>query len=222
MLIRDSDGGMAPVKNPLFARYFDRCGARNEQRGNRELRRELLAGLSGRVLEVGAGNGLNFPHYPASVREVVAVEPEPYLRARAAEAAAAAPVPVRVADGTAAELPAADCEFDAVVVSGLLCSVADVPAALAEFGRVLRPGGQLRFYEHVRSRDPVFARVQQAADLVWPHLMGGCHVHRQTRAAIGRVFTIERCRGFRFPPSAVLSPVAPRILGVARKAGRPG
>jgi ubiquinone/menaquinone biosynthesis C-methylase UbiE len=213
---------MAPVKNPLFARYFDRCGARNEQRGNRELRRELLAGLSGRVLEVGAGNGLNFPHYPASVREVVAVEPEPYLRARAAEAAAAAPVPVRVADGTAAELPAADGEFDAVVASGLLCSVADVPAALAEFGRVLRPGGQLRFYEHVRSRDPVFARVQRAADLVWPHLMGGCHVHRQTRAAIGRVFTIERCRGFRFPPSAVLSPVAPRILGVARKADSPG
>jgi len=209
------------VKNPLFARYFDRRGARNEERGNRELRRELLAGLSGRVLEVGAGNGLNFPHYPASVREVVAVEPEPYLRGRAAAAATAAPVPVRVADGMAAELPAADGEFDAVVISGVLCSVADVPAALAEFGRVLRPGGQLRFYEHVRSRDPVFARFQQAADLVWPRLMGGCHVRRQTRAAIGRVFTIETCRGFRFPRSAVLSPVAPRILGVARKADSP-
>jgi ubiquinone/menaquinone biosynthesis C-methylase UbiE len=213
---------MALVRNPLFARYFDRCGARNEERGNRELRRELLAGLSGRVLEVGAGNGLNFPHYPASVSEVVAVEPEPYLRGRAMEAAAAAPAPVRVVDGTAAELPAASGEFDALVVSGLLCSVADVPAALAEFGRVLRPGGQLRFYEHVRSRDPLFARLQQAVDLFWPHLMGGCHVHRQTRASIGRVFTIERCRGFRFPASAVLSPVAPRILGVARKADSPG
>jgi ubiquinone/menaquinone biosynthesis C-methylase UbiE len=210
------------VKNSLFARYFDRCGARNEERGNRELRRELLAGLSGRVLEVGAGNGLNFPHYPASVREVVAVEPEPYLRGRATEAAAAAPVPVRVTDGVAAELPAAAGEFDAVVISGLLCSVADVPAALAEFGRVLRPGGELRFYEHVRSRDPVFARFQQAIDLVWPHLMGGCHVQRPTRAAIGRVFTIETCRGFRFPRSAALSPVAPRILGVARKADSPG
>src|SRR6516225_8566298 len=210
---------MALVNNPLFARYFDRFGGRNEERGNRELRRELLAGLTGRVMEVGAGNGLNFPHYPATVRQVVAVEPEPYLRGRAVEAAAATPVPVRVTDGTAAELPAADGEFDAIVVSGLLCSVADVPAALAEFSRVLRPGGQLRFYEHVRSRDPVFARVQQAADLVWPHLMCGCHVHRQTRAAIGRVFTIEKCRGFRFPPSAVLSPVAPRILGAARKTG---
>ena len=126
---------MTLVKNPLFARYFARFGGRNEERGNRELRRELLAGLSGRVMEVGAGNGLNFPHYPATVRQVVAVEPEPYLRARAVEAAAAAPVPVRVADGTAAELPAADGEFDAIVVSGLLCSVADVPAALAEFSR---------------------------------------------------------------------------------------
>ena len=110
---------MALVKNPLFARYFNRFAARREARGNRELRQELLAGLSGRVIEVGAGNGLNFPHYPQAVREVVAVEPEPYLRDRATEAAAAAPVPVRVADGTAGDLPAADGEFDAVVVSGL-------------------------------------------------------------------------------------------------------
>lgn len=135
------------------------------------------------------------------------------------QAAAAAPVPIRVADGTAAELPAADGEFDAIVISGLLCSVSDVPAALAEFARVLRPGGQLRFYEHVRSRDALLARFQEAADLVRPHLMGGCHVRRRTGAAISQVFTIEECRGFRFPPSAVLSPVAPRILGAARKTG---
>ena len=174
------------------------------------------------MIEVGAGNGLNFPHYPRAVREVVAIEPEPYLRDRAAEAAAAAPVPIRVSDGTAGDLPGADGEFNAVVVSGLLCSVPDAPAALAEFRRVLRPGGQLRFYEHVRSRNAVFARYQRTADLIWPRLMGGCHVGRRTQPAISRVFTVERCRGFRFPPSAAFSPVAPRIIGSARKAETPG
>jgi ubiquinone/menaquinone biosynthesis C-methylase UbiE len=210
---------MELVNNPLFARYFARCGARLEERGGRAARVELLSGLSGRVVEVGPGSGLNFAYYPASVREVVAVEPEPYLRGRALRTALDAPVPVRVVAGTAAEIPAADAEFDALVISGVLCSVADVPAALAEFARVLRPGGQLRFWEHVRSRDPLFAAFQQAADLVMPRLMGGCHAHRDTLAAIGQVFTVESCRGFRLPPDAVLSPPAPRILGTARKPG---
>jgi ubiquinone/menaquinone biosynthesis C-methylase UbiE len=210
---------MELVQNPLFARYFSRRAARRDEQGLRALREELVAGLSGRVMEVGAGTGLNFARYPGSVREVVAVEPEPYLRERAREAAATALVPVRVTEGTAAELPAADGEFDAVVVSGVLCSVSDVPAALAEFTRVLRPGGQLRFLEHVRSRDPLFARFQQAVDLVHPHLMGGCHVHRDTLAAIRPAFTVEYCRGFRFPPSEALSATLPRVLGCARKAG---
>jgi ubiquinone/menaquinone biosynthesis C-methylase UbiE len=213
---------MELVQNPLFARYFARRGARLEEHGGRELRAELLTGLSGRVIEVGAGTGLNFARYPDAVREVVAVEPEPYLRARALAAAGSAPVPVTVVEGTAAALPAADGEFDAVVVSQVLCSVSNVPAALAECSRVLRPGGQLRFWEHVRSRDPLFAGFQRAADLVWPHLMGGCHVQRDSLSSIREVFTVESCRGFRFPVFSVLWPPVPRILGTARKAGAVG
>src|SRR5260370_17060319 len=126
---------MALVNNPLFARYFAGFGGRNEERGNKELRQEMLAGLSGRVLEVGRGNGLNFPHYPPSVREVVAVEPEPYLRSRAVGAAAAAPVPIRVADGSAGELPAAAGSFDALVPSALLSPAAAPTPAPPPFPR---------------------------------------------------------------------------------------
>jgi len=204
------------VSNPLFARFFDRFVARDKGRGEDELRRELLAGLAGEVVEVGPGNGINFEHYPASVAELVAVEPEPYLRGRAAETARSAPVPVRVLDGSAAALPLASGSVDAVVVAGVLCSVPDQSAALAEFRRVLRPGGELRFYEHVRSRRARFARYQAAVDLLWPRLMGGCRTNRATLAAIeAGGFRIERVRGFGFPAEARAYPVAPRILGIA-------
>ena len=160
----------------------------------------MLDGLSGRVVEVGAGNGLNFPHYPASVDEVVAVEPEAYLRERAEGAARTAPVPIQVTGGLAGALPLEDTSFDAAVVSGVLCSVPDQEAALADLRRVLRPGGELRFYEHVRARGSFRARSQDAADLVWPRLMGGCHPNRDTLAAIERAgFRVERCRGLQLP-----------------------
>ena len=90
------DGAGQSVENPLFARIFHRFFGRDRGRGERDLRRELLAGAHGRVVEVGAGNGINFEHYPASVDELIAVEPEPYLRGQAEQAAAGAPIPVRV------------------------------------------------------------------------------------------------------------------------------
>ena len=205
------------IRNPFFARLFDRFAARDEERGQAELRRELLAGLSGRVVEVGAGNGLDFPHYPATVEEVVAVEPEDFLRERAVEAARTAPVPITVIPGLADRLAFDDASVDAVVVSGVLCSVPDQRAALAEFRRVLKPDGELRFYEHVRASTPLRARFQDAVDLVWPRLMGGCHVTRDTLAAIERSgFTVERSRAFVFPPGSRVSVVATKILGVAR------
>lgn len=206
------------MSNPLFARFFDRFAAKDEERGQAELRHELLAGLTGTVLEVGAGNGLNFAHYPAGVTDLVAVEPEPYLRARAADAAHAAATPIRVVDGLADHLPGDDESYDAVVVSGVLCSVPDPRSALTEFWRVLRPGGQLRFYEHVRADTRGRRLVQAAANVVWPRLMGGCHPNRNTLAAIVAAgYRVESCRALAFPPSARLSPVATRILGAARK-----
>jgi SAM-dependent methyltransferase len=108
---------------------------------------------------------------------------------------------------------------DAVVIAGVLCSVPDQRAALAEFRRVLRPGGELRFYEHVRSRRPRFARYQDLVGHIWPRLMGGCEPNRETLSAIERAgFAVDRCRGFGFPAQARAYPVAPRILGVARPA----
>ncbi len=132
---------LSQLQHPRFARMYVRIGAESEERGTAAHRDCALVGLAGRVIEVGAGNGLNFAHYPDTVTEVVAVEPENRLRALAEQAAAEAAVPVRVVAGHAGALPAEDSTFDATVTSLVLCSVADVPAALAEIRRVLKPGG---------------------------------------------------------------------------------
>ncbi len=151
--------------------------------------------------------------------EVLAVEPEPHLRRLAAQAAAHAPVPVRIVDGTAGLLPAGEAEFDAGVCSGVLCSVPDERHALAELHRVIRPGGQLPFYEHVRSTDPSHARFQDRADRIWGVLNGGCHPNRDTETAITAAgFDIQECRRFDFRPCLLAAPVAPHILGRAIRA----
>ncbi|MSO80004.1 MAG: class I SAM-dependent methyltransferase, partial [Acidimicrobiia bacterium] len=126
------------VRHPRFAKTYERFGPLMDKAGASKHREELLTGLSGRVLEVGAGTGLNFKRYPSSVTEVVAVEPEELLRAAAVKAAAHAPVPVTVVDGVAGALPVDDASFDAVVASLMLCSVRDLPKALAEMRRAVR------------------------------------------------------------------------------------
>ena len=206
----------ANVRHPIFARVYDRMSRADERHGGAELRAELLGGLTGRVLEVGAGNGLNFAHYPTTVSEVIAVEPEAHLRKRASEAAADAPVPVTVRDGTADALPTSDSSCDAAVASLVLCSVPDPTAALAELRRILRPGGELRFYEHVVANRPGLARVQRIVDAaIWPRVGGGCHTARDTLVAIERSgFTIRHSRRFT-RPSFPGDPSAPHVLGIA-------
>jgi ubiquinone/menaquinone biosynthesis C-methylase UbiE len=205
------------VRHPLFARLYARFSPSVDARGASEHRRETLAGLSGRVVELGAGNGLNFAYYPATVSEVVAVEPEDYLRERARQAASSAPVAVSVVDAVADRLPFPDETFDAAVASLVLCSVPDQARALAELRRVLRPGGELRFYEHVRPSNPRTAAIWQRADdwNIYPRIAGGCHAARDTETAIAAAgFTIERCRRFAFKAGPI---TAPHIVGLARR-----
>jgi SAM-dependent methyltransferase len=164
-----------------FARYLERREQRRPDPVAQEHRRRLLAGLRGRVLELGCGDGRAFAHYPAEVTGVVAVEPDPTARATAAERAGRAPVPIEVVEGVAEAIPADDEAFDAAVLVWVLCSVADPEAALGEVRRVLAPGGELRFYEHVRSERASFRALQRACDaLFWTRTLGGAE-RRGTR-----------------------------------------
>ena len=207
------------INRPLFARFWLWVSPGMERGGMAKHRDDLLAGLSGRVIELGAGNGLNFGHYPPEVTQVVAVEPNPHLRRVAADAASRAPVPVEVTDGTADRLPAADADFDAGVTSLVLCSVPDQPAALRELYRVIRPGGELRFLEHVQATTPGLRRLQRALDATfWPIICGGDHLGRDTAAEIERAgFRTERLDRLRFPDSRLTIPSTPHILGRASR-----
>lgn len=209
----------AAVSNPLFARFYARVLARGEPAEMREHRIEMLAGLEGRVLELGPGPGTNFPLYPPAVTEVVAVEPEPYLREQARAAAAKASVTVTVVDGLADALPVEDGSLDAAVACLVLCSVPDQASALAELRRAIRPGGELRFFEHVLATAPRVAKLQRVVDRTfWPHAFGGCHTARDTAAAIEAAgFAIESQRRMRSTLLAVPPPVAVEVLGTARR-----
>ncbi|MDA0167730.1 class I SAM-dependent methyltransferase [Solirubrobacter taibaiensis] len=205
------------VEHPRFARVYPAVAARADKRGAAGHRQRLVEGLAGRVVEVGAGNGRNFVHYPPGVTEVVAIEPEPTLRALAEGAETA--VPVRVLDGVAEALPFADGELDAAVVSLVLCSVPDQGRALAEIRRVLRPGGALRFYEHVIPQRQPKRGLFRAADAtgLWPRLAAGCHLARDTAGAIVAAgFEIERCERIEFR-SAAVEPRLSYLLGSAHR-----
>ena len=205
----------AAPAHPIFARVFARLISCAEPT-LAEHRRDLVAALRGRVVEVGAGTGAGFRHYPPEVTELVAVEPEPYLRELAQRAARRAPVAVTVVAGDAASLPFEEGVFDAAVVSLVLCSVPDPPEALAEIRRVLRPGGELRFWEHVAAPAGSRLRVfQRSVDVVWPRVAGGCHTSRETVQAITAAgFEIEQLRSF----DLNRGPTKPHVLGAARSA----
>jgi ubiquinone/menaquinone biosynthesis C-methylase UbiE len=208
----------ATVSHPLCARLYAKLAGAAESRGVADQRRRMLAGLAGDVVEIGAGNGLNFSHYPQAVTLVHAFEPDPYLRVLALRASDHAAVPVKVGDAVAEDLPLDDASVDAAVASLVLCSVRDPVRAITELHRVVRLGGELRFNEHVASERPLGRALQRMADAtVWPTLSGGCHLGRDTRTTLEQGgFRIERVERFVFSVSA-LDPPKSHILGAARR-----
>jgi SAM-dependent methyltransferase len=204
------------VHHALFARIWPYIAA-HEVEAIRALRRENLAGLSGRVLEVGAGIGTNFPHYPESVDEVVAVEPEARLMTQARAAADVVPIRVVVTGDTAEGFSGGE-PFDAVVCSLMLCSVGDPAGVLQHLYSLLRPGGELRYLEHVASRG-ARGQLQRFADAtVWPRLFGNCHTHRDTERAIAEAgFEVDTARRESTVPAWVPLPVSELALGRARR-----
>ncbi len=199
----------------MFARFYERISQWANRVGEKEHRIEMIRGATGRVLELGSGNGLNFEHYapPASV---VALEPEPTMLFLAAGRAADAPVPVRLVRGAGEDLPFAYESFDTVVCSLVMCSVRDPDRVLGEVARVLKPRGEVRFLEHVRSDRAGAALAQDAASVPWSFFAGGCHPNRDTPTAFRRAGFEVRLRRFPFGPP---TPCRPHVLGVARRPG---
>lgn len=202
------------VRGRLFAFAYDRIMTASESAGLAELRRDLIAQASGDVLEVGAGTGLNLPHYPREITSLTLSEPESPMVRRLERAAAESPHAPAVVCASAEQLPFGDAGFDTVVVTLALCTVGDQATALGEVRRVLRPGGQLLFMEHVRSDDAAAARRQDRM-LRINHFVGyGCHCNRRTLDAItAGGFTVADVTHTQLPKAT--SWLRPLIVGSA-------
>lgn len=202
----------------LMAALYDRMARRAEDAALRAWRRDLLQDLWGKVLEVGAGTGLNLPHYGPAVTRLVLAEPDRHMRAKLRRKPRPAGVGHVGIVGAALEaLPLADASFDAVVSTLVLCSVDDLDCALGEVRRVLRPGGRFVFLEHVA--DEANARVrrwQERVEPLWKRIAGNCHLTRRTEPAIGAAgLEIQRVEREGIPKVMALG--RPSVRGAARR-----
>jgi len=176
----------------VFAAMYDRIMRRGEERTMRKRRGELLAKARGRTLEIGAGTGANIPYYPDAVEETILAEPFEPMRRRLEHKLRQSGKSASTLDASAEAIPLDDESVDTVVSTLVLCTIDFPDRALAEIARVLRPGGQLLFIEHVRSHSPRAARWQDRLETPWRHFAAGCRCNRDTVASIAAAgFTTE-------------------------------
>ncbi len=200
-----------------FSALYDRCFKASEEAGLRDMRRDLLAGARGRVLELGAGTGLNLDLYPAAVSDLTLTEPDPHMVKQLRKRVEDSPRTAEVVEAPAERLPFEDDSFDTVTVTLVLCTVPNPAAGLAEVKRVLKPDGQFLFLEHVRSPDPGLAKWQDRLESPWRFLGDGCHCNRDTVSAISAAgFTLGDVERPEFPK--VVPIVKPMAKGSARTA----
>jgi ubiquinone/menaquinone biosynthesis C-methylase UbiE len=197
-----------------FAAMYDRSLKATEEGGLGRMRGELLAGAEGKVLELGAGTGVNLDLYPDGVAELTLAEPDPHMAKRLRARLAAARSQASVSEAPAERLPFADERFDTVVATLVLCTIPDPAAALSEAARVLKPGGRLLFIEHVRSERPGLAVWQDRLEKPWRFLGDGCHCNRDTVKTISASpFVIDEITRGRMPKAPPI--VTPLIRGSA-------
>lgn len=176
----------------VFAMLYDPVLWIGEMMGMRRRRRTLIAQACGRVVEIGAGTGLNLAHYPDDLEELVLTEPEPGMRDKLARKVGRRGFTTRIVDSGAEHLPFADASVDTVVSTLVLCTVDNPERALREIARILRPGGQLLFIEHVRASSRLLAACQDALFRPWRGFAGGCACNRATAETIRACgFTLE-------------------------------
>jgi ubiquinone/menaquinone biosynthesis C-methylase UbiE len=209
---------MAKTGSKSFARFWDWQIEHESARVTR-MRRETVGGARGRVLEIGCGAGANFQHNGPDATSVLATDPSEYMLERARKRVERAAVPVELRQASALELPFEDASFDTVVSTANFCTIPEPARALAEIRRVLRPGGEYRFFDHVRSGGRAAAFFQDAITPLWRIIGAGCHPNRDIERLVREAgfSSVEATGSNLYPPIPPLSFVSPHVHGVATR-----
>jgi ubiquinone/menaquinone biosynthesis C-methylase UbiE len=209
------------IWGPVFAVVYDIVLIPTELGGTAKIRRDVLAPAAGRVIEVGAGTGLNIARYPSAVTELIVTEPDPSMAKRLRRKVRAARGdgrhPPEVIEAPGERLPFDDASFDAAAFTMVLCTAPDPDAVLTEIARVLKPGGRVFFFEHVRSPNRLLAWFQDVCAGVWRWYARGCRCNQDALAIVERSpLELEQARVGSLPWNFPL--VRPMVRGIARRA----